>query len=63
MSTPSREDLEAFVRTTSALLGLTIDTAYAPAVIDHLELIFKHHGLVSGQSLPIDIEAAFVFRP
>ena len=63
MSVPSREDLEAFAHTSSALLGLTIDPAYLPSVVSNLEVIFRHHGLISNLHLPPEIEPAFVFQP
>ena len=55
MSVPGREDLEAFAHTSSALLGLTIDLAYLPSVVSNLEVIFRHHGLISDLHLPPEI--------
>jgi hypothetical protein len=63
LSLPSREDLEAFARTSSSLLGLRIDPAHLPSVIDNLEIILRHHEIVSEQLLPLGTEPAFVFRP
>ena len=63
MSIPTGEELEAFARTSSALLGLEIDPGYLPSVIDNLEVIFRHYEVVSDRLLPLEIEPAFVFRP
>ena len=63
MSTPGRDDLEAFALTASALLGLTIDPAFLPSVIDNLEVIFQRYQLISGLHPPLELEPAFAFRP
>lgn len=58
-----RAELEAYARTSAALLDLTIDPAYAPSVIDNLEVIFRHYGLLAGEPTPLETELAFEFRP
>ncbi len=63
MSPPGRDELEAFARAASERLGLRIDPAYLPAVVDNLEVIFRHYGLVCDLHLAPEIEPAFVFRP
>ena len=57
------DELGAYVDAISALVGLKIDPAYRPAVIENLRRAQAIAGVALSAPLADDLESAPVFRP
>jgi len=62
MSTLDR-DLESYMTTMAAALGLSITPESRPLVMAHLRAMLAAAALVMDFPLPDDVEAAPIFRP
>jgi hypothetical protein len=60
MATPP--DLDDFIDTAAAALGLPLDPAWKPSVKANLEVTLKHANLVAAFALPDEAEPAPVFK-
>lgn len=56
-------DAEAFLDATTAAMGLTVDPAWRPAVLDNLQRSRQIAQAVLNFPLPDDVEPASIFRP
>jgi hypothetical protein len=56
-------DADAYADAASAAIGLVIDPAFRPGVVQNLELLHRMAAAVMDFPLPEDTEPAPVFRP
>jgi hypothetical protein len=60
--TTKTRPLDAFIDAASAVLGLTIEAAWRPAVAANLRVTFEHAASVEAFALPDDAEPAPIFK-
>ena len=56
-------DAEAYVDAASGALGLTLDPAHRPGVVETMRTLHAMSLLVLDLDLPVDLDPAPVFRP
>lgn len=59
----SPQAVEAYVKQTAALLGLTLPPEMLPSVVENFEQVMAIAQPVLAFDLPDDIEPAFIFEP